>query len=772
MRINLQVALILIYSLIHTSLLYGQRVDYEAFPELDANYIHLELELEITSVSDIRGDAIYQFRLLRDDVDSLKLDAIRLDFDHVELNGEPADYRVVDDRLIVMLPDEAAEGNDYRLRLQYRANPSFGVFEDQRGNIWSSGLPGSVRHWLPAMDHPRNSLTTDITMIYPGGKHAVISGIPGESSVESVDLQRIRYFTDSEIPISSLRFAIGEFDQARTGVGRHQIYLHSERGLLDEEEKANLLDDAFIAFRHAERTLNVSYPSRALHIVVLEDDKWESKNYGSGIVFAFNSLENLKSQIAFGVTAQWLGIQLREEQWEDATALLVLQSWLHNQSEELQEMNRQPTGRPEFNFEGIYNIFSPENRLSWNTFFQLSGSEAYEQVLNRVAPNLISESRDVINWYDFASHLYQHSGRNFMEIPSPPEPDREITESILVYRVEFNHDEEESRIRLSFTAEGESTEELVSVIAEEYSFNDVRSREITFTGSSDEVILNVNRTIENLKLTVDEDYSIELLVEKPFMFWLNQLQRDEDPESRAAAAVALRDFSDNPDLQLALLDIIDSEENENVYAEAILTLAAVTGGASGTDQLFRQRFSFNLAPVIQKAIAEAYANYENNDAIISQLRNMILNSESAEVKEQAIRSLSSVTDSDRFRTLSEDLLTDERVERHAPLMLRELARSDETTAVVSLASAFIDREYPYRNRVQVFDLLLDYDRSADRWERRINLLSSDSDPRVRLRALDGLQFLSSATRNEIIEERLYEEFDDRILRRLNQLQGM
>jgi hypothetical protein len=765
-------ALILIGSFIHTALLYGQNVDFEAFPELDANYIHLDLELEITSASDIRGDAAYQFTLVRDDVDSLKLDAIRIDFDTVELNGESADYRVSDDKLIVMLPEGAQEGSEYTLRVQYRANPSFGVFEDQKGTIWSSGFPGSVRHWLPSMDHPRNSLTTDISLIYPGGRNAVISGIPGESSVESVDLQRIRYFTDSEIPISSLRFAIGDFDQARTSAGRHQIFLHSERGLLGEEEKANLLDDAFIAFRHAERTLNTSYPSRALHIIVLEDDKWESKNYGAGIVFGFQVLENLKSQIAYGVTAQWLGIQLREEQWQDANAILLLQSWLHNQSEELSEIYQEPTRRPEFMYEGIYNMFSAENRLGWYTYFQQSESDIFSRVLPRVVPNLMSEIREVINWYDFASHLYQYSGRNLMEPPSPAEPERVEEKPKLIYRVEFDHDEQEGRIRLRFTAEGEATEELVSVIAEEYSINDMRTREITFTGSSDEVVLNVSRTVENLKLTVDEGYLVELIVDKPFMFWLNQLQRDENPDSRAAAAVALRNFADNPDLQLALLDIINSEENDKVYAEGIRTLAAVTGGASGTDQLFRQRFSFDRSPEIQKAIAEAYANYRGNDMIISQLRNIILNSESEEVKIQAIRSLSAITEPERFRTLSEDLLTDERVESNAPLILRELARSDETTAVVSLASAFIDSDHPYQNRVQVLDLLLDYDRSEDRWERRIQRLSTDSDPRIRLQVLDGLQFLSSGTRNEIIEDRLYEEFDDRIIRRLNQLQGM
>jgi aminopeptidase N len=256
-------------ALLLMSATYGQSVDFEEFPELVANYTHLQLELQVTEGPEIRGDAVYQLTLLRDDIDSLKLDAVRMEIDLVEWDGESLEYRMRDNEMIILLPDDTAEGGNHSLRVQYRANPSFGIFEDHKGTIWSSGLPGTVRHWLPGMDHPRNSLTTDIAMIFPGGKNAVITGVPGESSAESVDLQRLRFHTESAIPLSSLRFAIGDFDRSQTSVGRHQIFLHSERGLLSDEQKANLLDDAFIAFRHAERTLETSYPSRVLHLVVL-----------------------------------------------------------------------------------------------------------------------------------------------------------------------------------------------------------------------------------------------------------------------------------------------------------------------------------------------------------------------------------------------------------------------------------------------------------------------------------------------------------------------
>lgn len=764
-------AILLLILFATVDILCAQRVDFEEFPQLDANYTHLKLELHIDEGLLFRGDALYDFMLLRDDVDSLRLDAIRMDIGRVELDGENAEFWIDDDQLVVNLNGDAETGRSYSLRIIYQANPRFGIFEDHKGTIWSSGLPGSVRHWLPAMDHPRNSLTTDVTFIFPTGRSVVFSGTASEAEVESVDTQRVRFQVDRELPVSSLRFAIGDFEQTQTSIGQHQIRLYSERGLLNNEEKAGLLDDAYVFFRHAERTLGSSYPLQTLQVIILEDDKWESKNYGAGTVFGFKNQKDLTGQIAHGVIGQWAGVRVREEQWSDANAIMLLQAWLYEQSDELQERRSEQPSPPEFHYESIYRAFDTQSRLAWTDFIKNDDSEIYRTALSSTADNLMEGLPSVIKWYDFASYLYGQTGRNLLEIPEPSVPGAEERETIPEYRVIYYYDEGEDRLRLEFRSLNGSVDELVTLIAEEYSFNDIRSREITFTGSRDEVVLNVNRGIENLKLTVAEEVEteVQLRPEKPFMFWIYQLRNDDDPESRAAAARGLKNYSDNPDLQLALLDIIQAEENPEVYAEVIRTLASVTCGASGTDQLFRQRFNLNSDPEMQKAVVEALANYSNNDAVINQLRNAIINSQSVEVKEQAVRSLASVAQPEHFRSLSESILSNDAAVEVAPLILRELARAGEAEAAVSMASAFLDDRYPYVNRVKVLDLLLDYDDSADRWASRIQLLAADNDPRIRLRALDGLQFLSGSDRNEIIEDRLYEEHDDRIISRLQQL---
>src|SRR5690625_7383261 len=82
---------------------------------------------------------------------------------------------------------------------------------------------------------------------------------------------------------------------------------------------------------------------------------------------------------------------------------------------------------------------------------------------------------------------------------------------------------------------------------------------------------------------------ILLTTEKPLMFCIYQLQNDSDPERRRQAAEALAEVEDNPDIQLALNDLLRTETDATVYAELLRALGRLTEGASGTDELFMQQ---------------------------------------------------------------------------------------------------------------------------------------------------------------------------------------
>jgi hypothetical protein len=301
-------------------------------------------------------------------------------------------------------------------------------------------------------------------------------------------------------------------------------------------------------------------------------------------------------------------------------------------------------------------------------------------------------------------------------------------------------------------------------------FNDTRERELTFTGSSDEIVLSVPADIENLVLDIDERDDIRLEMQKPFMFWLYQLRNDEDAENRKEAAAGLRDYSDNPDLQLALLDIIEMESESEVYTEILRTLSFATGGASGTSQMFLERTGANHPENVRLEAVRALGSYGDNDMVISRLQSIIRSDVNDDLRREAIHSLAAVTDLTRFANITESMMLEDAVLGKVPLLLENLAAKGGEERAVQLSRTFLSSEFPYDIRSRVLRLVLANDSSQQGWERRIGELISDRDPRMRYLSVEGLQHLSSENRHEIIESRRAEEFDERVYRAIDEIQ--
>lgn len=249
------------------------------------------------------------------------------------------------------------------------------------------------------------------------------------------------------------------------------------------------------------------------------------------------------------------------------------------------------------------------------------------------------------------------------------------------------------------------------------------------------------------------------------MFWIHQLRNADEPEQRIKAAEALSEVTDNPDLQLAMCDALNGETNADVYSSILYTLADLTKGASGTDQLFLERANARQEVVIQKAGAYALSYFAGNGQAISRLRSLISSTSSDEVRSQAVRSLNKITDADTFQNIVEALITREPAINSVPLMLELLAEKGRGEISVQFSETFVSREFPISIRYQILEFMLEYDRNPNSWEERLNVLLNDPDPRIRYKALDAMEVLSDSTRNRIAENFQYGEFDNRVKRR-------
>ena len=757
----------------------AQDWDYEKYPKLDIDISHLDAELRISETGEIEGDILYSVGFNITEVDSIVLDASRMDVSSVHINDTAADFEVDFDQLVIHLNNSYNVSDVINLRIQYATTPNFGLHIDEYGTVWTSLLPHTTRHWLPVIDHPRVSFTTEMVFTHPAGKTIVANGKLTGSEVLSVDEETTSYVSNRPLPASALAWSFGDMSEIASTSDSSQLNELNISGAgevfqgrtsahlnifatTNNLDSSALLQAAVTEYLNIQEKTGLQFPFDELNIVVLDDHTWETKNYGAGTVFVYKGLGSLTDQVKMGVLSQWIGVHLRESQWQDADAILLLKAFYGDELEDVTTLTK-------IQYEP-YHVFDHVEFLRWKNFVDDREMSTFKDNLNRIQDILFTDDGSVLDWDSFARWIYDETGQPFFDKFSPEVVEEEVSSADKIeYTAEMNWDESEGTLQITFNAINEPVNELVTVEAEVITFQDTNSHELTFTGDSDTVTLNVSSNVENVKLTISERDDIHLKEKKPFMFWIYQLRNDDDTERRKAAASGISEFDGNPDLQLALNDILQVESNPEVYAEILRSLSVLTGGASGTHERFIEMSSTQQHPEVQKAAVEALAKYPGNERVISRLRTVTVQTEDEGIRKAAINSLSEVTEPGRFRTLAADIITRESVLNEVPLLLSLLAEKGEVEAAVEFASTFVTPEFSYQTREQALSLLLEYDRNSGNWEERLPGLLADRDPRIRYESVKGLEIASSNRRQQLIRERLVEEYDERVRRALSAL---
>lgn len=737
-----------------SGLLFAQDWDYQEYPRLNFEIEHIDADIRISQTLAVEGDIEYNIRFRMGDVDSLVLDAVRMNVESVYVNGDEAAFETGDETLIVFMNESQARGSDAVLRIRYSANPVFGIHQSYDKTVWTSQLPKTTRHWLPTVDHPRISFTTDISITHASGYYVVANGRQMENIVVSVDQETTRYASRYPVPATALYLAIGDFTSHSEQIGTNQFNVYTELTELDSELANEMVQKASELISTLTEITKTDFPHRDLHIILKNDVIWETRNAASGVIF-IDLNRSIENQLNYGLISQWAGVLAREAQWQNPEATQILAGFLAQRigMEQTYNDGEKADVYP-------YNVFSIHNLGHWQRY--ILENPDFVSALEISKESIMSSRPNVYSWFDFAEEIYQISGQPFFDKPVFIAPER-VIEQTYRYSVDLDHDEDEGTVTVRFESQNGGVDELVTVNVNEFLFNEVRERELTFTGSSDQVVINVSDQVENIALSIPDRDDIILQENKPFMFWIYQLQNDDTAENRVAAAVGLRNYSENPDLQLALLDILRVESNPSVYAEVLRTLGEVTGGAGGTSQLFLDRVGSNQHVDVQIAAIESLAKYPQNRDVISRLRNVIVNTGEESVRREAIKSLSEITDADAFLNITETAITRESVLNSVGLMLRLLAEKGRAEQAVQFSDTFTSKEFPYQVRSEMLELILELDQSETGWVNRLRNLIGDHDPRIRYMVLQAIDRVDSDQRSELIDARKLDEYDARVV---------
>ncbi len=736
---------------------HGQSFDYEKRPVLKFDFLEANIDLKlIPGEAKVAGSVTYRLKAHVTGADSLTLHAPEIAIDSVLASGEALNYSTQNDRLFIALEDSIVSGEQYQLQIYYHSNPRFGLLKDSEGTVWTSLLPKSHRHWFPSPGHPRVEAITTLSLTVPAAYSVAATGVKTDDEILGLETKKVTFRSSKPIPVTSLSFAAGTFNREGTSYGIKRIITYAESKTISASTQNRLANKARSIITEIEKITGTKYPYQRLHIVVLNDHFWEQKPYGATVIYLYQNRGELMNQLRRGLYAQWFGVFQHEGQWADAWPMQLFQSALHYQLTDKPAFLKAEDA-PETNFSTVYENYSVNRWNFWQRLPQW-GSET-QQVAVQIIPEMLSYGSGTFTPQQVENIWYRHSGLPDIDIADFKNKinTRETVSLQSVYRVDYNL--LNGSLKLVFTAEKNALEKPQTISLKVIEGGAGNVQQVTVAGAKDSAMISIPAGVQNVRLLTKKEDGIQFKIHKAVPFILYQLDNAESTAARRRAALQLGYHTENPDLQLALTSYLKRELEPEVKAALLKSYASITNGATGTQQYFMEALS-NPHPAVQKAALEALQYYPYNPQITEQIRKVI--NEDSKLSDKALAVYMQRIDSARALNLVNIIIQQDTAGTKAITAIAKLAEAGQTEAAVKRAKYYIQPVYSYPVRKKAFAVLLKYDNSAERWSKRMKMLLTDLDPRIRYLTIQNLSKIPGVNREEALQKYIPEAYDARI----------
>lgn len=740
--------------------------DYQKKPVIEVRYTGLDAFIE-TGFDEgvIKGKAVYRFEPKHGYVNQIIWAAPGAEINEItNQQGINIPYRTLGDSIIITFSEFLDPDQLSALTIEYQVKPQFGVHFKPNGTIFTSNLPGSVAHWLPGPVHPRVSLPVRLSLEVPGNLIAVATGVP-EEQTDTDKGHRFTWNTEGSVPLSETGFAAGDFSVSESFYGTKSLRVYHEKGIITDDERREILSFLVNKTREYERYLRNELPVTSFHAFIGQDNMWETRPYAAGLAFIEKNnesscLDDLKLQLSRSIAAQWFGIALRTNQWNDSPFMLLIQAMLANGMQDGNwKVNRVPIASAFSVPQTIYSDLSM-NQWQWARHFIRQNSDPV--MIESLTPGIreFAAMRGVMTSNDFTFRLFEISGR-WMNPPDITEPDPEPYRS---FKVQVTH--ENGQTLLNIMPVGDISDKHYNIYVHWISDGSVNNKLIEFHGMGERLKVSTASHVDNVWFEHTKEHEFISDIVKPFPYWLYQLRRDDDPDKRRKAALALKEHTADPDLQLAIQDVINRESNLDVLAALYELMAVLTSGAAGTERRFLEGIS-NENEQIRKISMRALKAYRGNAQVERQVLAVIQASDDIELVNEAIRTYRHLLDEEPFRDFAIRFLREDRQSLHfTRTLLEQLFELPPDQASVNAAVEYLNDGYSFEIRWLTYQLLRSHS-VTDEWQSDfVKRYSDDHDPRIRFIALFSTAGMPVSERESFYHTRMLKEYDLRILNQL------
>lgn len=742
----------------------AQSYDYEKRPRLNFKFTEARIDFQVNpDDQSLQGSVEYTVEANVSQVDTLSLKAEGLQVDSVLTDGQTVPYDLKDGALNIAVNDSTVMGRPYRVQIYYHGSPRFGLLKSSEGSIWTSALPRSVRHWVPSVDHPAVSLKNTLSITVPEQYTVSATGVKTDEEVVAGGNKKWTFRSGRPVPVTAVSFALGMFNEEGVSYGIKRINTYAEPLAIPPGRQREIADEARHIIRQVEDATGLKYPYPGLQIVFLNDHYWETKSYGASFIYLYKNRGDWQHQLRRGIYAQWFGIYQREAQWSASWPIQLFQTALHYMIED-KAATLETAAEPEANPNTVYENFEVDRWNWWQNFNQWPQTNVQETA-GRIIPDVLRQGPGSYTPAAYEDIWYQLSGQPVINIPEFV-PAQDVSSSqnsnAVVYRVDYTMVPGEQSLQLAFKPIKRMANAQLKMMANIFSGGTSSTVPVTVSGATDTAAIAVPAGTQNVMLHLESPAGVQLEEHKPVPFLLYQLRNGETTEAKKQAAIQIGYHSENPDLQLALDDLIDQPMEPEVEAALLRSFGAITNGAAGTQNRFLDALNSDN-PKIQAAALDVLQNYPENQQVTQRIQQLSGSATNDALANRAMELYMERIDSTKFVQYANTLVQQDTAGTKAIVAIGHLARMGKTKKAVDLAKFYIEPVYSYTVRRQALRILLDYDTSAEAWSERLAMLLADPDPRIRFITVQNIDTIPGIDPAAVLQEHKSTEYDGRVL---------
>jgi aminopeptidase N len=232
----------------------------------------------------VQGNVTYQFKV-KSNIDSIRIDALNMDFSEVKINGIAVKYKNNKKELILF---EGFKKGKNTLKFIYQAIPKqtmyfTGIEKGQQ--IWTQGQGKYTSHWLPSFDNVNEKVIFAISVDFNNEFEVISNGkLIGKESINS---GKSKWNFEMKKPMSSylVMLAVGDFLH-KTEMSKSRIPLENYYKPIDEAKYEATYKDSKRIFDYLEKEIGVKYPWEIYRQIPVEDFLYAGMENTSSTLFA------------------------------------------------------------------------------------------------------------------------------------------------------------------------------------------------------------------------------------------------------------------------------------------------------------------------------------------------------------------------------------------------------------------------------------------------------------------------------------------------------